>query len=57
MLPPLGPSWGSYEGGWDPDYPGIAGGSMTVYPQIAHFRAGGSGVESTVINALQSQLA
>lgn len=57
LLPPLGPSWGSYEGGWDPDYPGIAGGSMTVYPQIAHFRAGGSGVESTVINALQSQLA
>lgn len=57
FLPPLAPSWGSYEGGWDADFPGIAGGSMTVYPQIAHFRAGGSGVEAAVINALTAQLA
>ncbi|NUT58605.1 MAG: hypothetical protein HOQ00_07150 [Agromyces sp.] len=57
FLPPLAPSYGSYEGGWDPDYPGIAGGSMIVYPQIAHFRAGSSGVESAVIGALTEQLA
>ena len=57
FLPPLAPSRGSYEGGWDPDYPGIAGGSMTVYPQIGHFRAGGSGVEAAVIGALTAQLA
>jgi neutral ceramidase len=57
FLPPLAPSWGSYEGGWDPDFPGIAGGSMTVYSQIAHFRAGSSGVESVVINSLVQQLA
>lgn len=56
MLPPLAPSWGSYEGGWDSDYPGIAGGSMTVYPRIARFRAGTSGVESAVIAALTAQL-
>jgi hypothetical protein len=56
LLPPLAPSWGSYEGGWDSDYPGIAGGSMTIYPQIAHFRAGTSGVESAVIGALTTQL-
>jgi neutral ceramidase len=57
FLPPLAPSWGSYEGGWDSDHPGIAGGSMIVYPQIAHFRAGASGVESAVIGALTQQLA
>lgn len=57
FLPPIAPSWGSYEGGWDSDYPGVAGGSMTVYPQIAHFRAGSSGVESAVINTLAAQLA
>ena len=57
FLPPLAPSWGSYEGGWDSDYPGIAGGSMTIYPQIARFRAGGSGVENAVISALSAQLA
>ncbi|MBT2517842.1 hypothetical protein J7E29_10385 [Streptomyces sp. ISL-90] len=56
FLPPTA-AGGSYEGGWDPDAPGIAGGSMTVYPQIAHFRAGTSGVESAVINALAVQLA
>lgn len=56
FLPPLSPPWGSYEGGWDPDAPGIAGGSMTVYPQIAHFLAGESGVEAAVIIALTEQL-
>jgi hypothetical protein len=56
FLPPLGPSWGSYEGGWDPDYPGIAGGSMTIYPRIGHFRAGSSGVEAAVISAVTAQL-
>ncbi|MGC5225459.1 hypothetical protein ACPW96_23080 [Micromonospora sp. DT81.3] len=56
FLPPLAPSWGSYEGGWDPDFSGIAGGSMTIYPQIAHFRAGPSGAESAVIEALTEQL-
>ncbi|GAA2198108.1 hypothetical protein [Sinomonas flava] len=47
---------GSYEGGWDTDAPGIAGGSMTVYGHIAHFRAGTNGVESTLINALTAML-
>lgn len=56
FLLPLAPSWGSYEGGWDPDWPGIAGGSMTIYPQIAHFRAGAEGVESAVIDTLTAQL-
>ena len=56
FLLPLAPSWGSYEGGWDPDSPGIAGGSMTIYPQIAHFRAGGAGVEAAIIDALIEQL-
>jgi len=56
FLPPLAPSWGSYEGGWDSDLPGIAGGSMTIYPQIAHFLAGDSGAEAAVIEALTEQL-
>lgn len=56
FLLPLAPSWGSYEGGWDPDSPGVAGGSMTIYPQIAHFRAGDAGVETAVIDALADQL-
>ena len=56
MLPPLAASWGSYEGGWDSDFPGIAGGSMTVYPRVAHFRAGQRGAESAVISALTAQL-
>lgn len=56
FLLPLAPSWGSYEGGWDSDAPGIAGGSMTIYPQIAHFLAGGAGVEAAVIEALTDQL-
>jgi neutral ceramidase len=56
FLPPLAPTWGSYEGGWDSDSPGIAGGSMTIYPQIGHFLAGDSGVEAAVIDALTDQL-
>lgn len=56
MLPPLAPSWGSYEGGWDSDFPGIAGGSMTVYPRIARFRAGPAGAEAALIAALSAQL-
>jgi neutral ceramidase len=56
FLLPIAPSWGSYEGGWDSDSPGIAGGSMTIYPQIAHFLAGDSGVEAAVIDALTEQL-
>lgn len=56
FLLPIAPSWGSYEGGWDPDWPGIAGGSMTIYPQIAHFRAGPGGVETAIIDTLTAQL-
>lgn len=56
FLLPLAPSWGSYEGGWDSDSPGIAGGSMTIYPQIAHFRAGASGAETAIIETLSNQL-
>lgn len=48
---------GSYEGGWDTDFPGIAGGSMTVYGHPAHFVAGASGVGATVIAALTQILA
>jgi len=56
FLLPIAPAWGSYEGGWDSDSPGIAGGSMTIYPQIAHFLAGGEGAETAVIDALTDQL-
>lgn len=56
LLPPI-KSGGSYAGGWDPDAAGIAGGSMTVYRQIGHFRAGTGGAESTLIAALTSALA
>lgn len=56
FLPPYSVG-GSYEGGWDPDYPGIAGGSMTVYGHIGHFLGGTGGVEATVINTLNSMLA
>jgi len=47
---------GSYEGGWDTDAPGVAGGSMTVYAHLAHFKAGTGGVESTLIAAVTSLL-
>lgn len=50
-------SFGSYEGGWDPDFPGIAGGSMTVYGHMGHFKSSPNGVESAVINAMTALLA
>ncbi len=56
MLPPLR-SGGSYEGGWDADFPGIAGSSMAIYPQIGRFRAGANGVEATLLTAVNAQLA
>ncbi|MGO4433731.1 hypothetical protein AB4Y88_10665 [Paenarthrobacter sp. RAF9] len=56
FLPPYS-AGGSYEGGWDPDYPGIAGGAMTVYGHIAHFKGGTTGVEATIINTLDGMLA
>jgi neutral ceramidase len=56
LLPPIR-SNGSYAGGWDADSAGIAGGSMTVYRQIGHFRAGVGGAESRLVAALNSALA
>jgi len=56
FLPPNMPA-GSYEGGWEPDFPGIAGGNMTVYPHLAHFKSGSGGAALTLIQALTSQLA
>lgn len=55
FLPPYMP-YGSYEGGWDPDQPGIGGGSMTVYGHLAHFKGGSNGVEATVVNAMNALL-
>lgn len=55
LLPPLS-VYGSYAGGWDLDFPGIAGGAMTVYPQIAHLKASPNGVQSALINAITNQL-
>lgn len=56
LLPPIRTS-ASYEGGFDTDYPGIAGGSMTIYGQLAHFKAGSAGVETAFIGAVNSVLA
>jgi hypothetical protein len=55
LLPPLH-AGGSYDGGWDPDYPGIAGGSQTVYGWIGHYLAGAGGVEDAVINGVKAML-
>jgi hypothetical protein len=55
LLPPLW-SNGSYGGGWCPDYPGIAGGSQTIYGYLGHFLAGTEGLESKLIEALTSLL-
>jgi neutral ceramidase len=55
FFPPFA-SGGSYEGGWDTDFPGIGGGSMTVYPHMAHFRKGVGGAEATLIANLNAQL-
>jgi hypothetical protein len=56
LLPPLR-SGGSYAGGWGSDAPGIAGGSLTVYPALGHFRAGPGGVEEVVVATLDAMLA
>jgi len=55
LLPPAR-AGGSYAGGWDPDYPGVAGGSQTIYSHLGHFKYGVSGVENTLISALTAQL-
>jgi neutral ceramidase len=49
LLPPLRLG-GSYAGGWDPDFPGLAGGSACAYGLPAHFLAGG--IEPAVVDAL-----
>jgi hypothetical protein len=51
----------SYAGGFDADHPGIAGGSMTVYGYLGHFRgkptaSSPNGVEQIYINAVRSLL-
>jgi hypothetical protein len=51
----------SYAAGIDGDFPGIAGGSMTVYAYLGHFRgkptsASPDGVEQIYINTLRSML-
>lgn len=55
FFPPYKTS-GSYEGGWDTDAPGVAGGSMAVYAHLAHLKAGAGGVESTLIAAVTALL-
>ena len=55
-LPPLR-SRSSYAGGWDTDFPGIAGHSQCFYGcYLGHFLAGTDGVESKLISALTTQL-
>jgi neutral ceramidase len=49
-------SSGSYAGGWDTDFPRIAGGSMTVYGWLGHFLAGSGGVEDKLMRNLSSML-
>jgi hypothetical protein len=56
LLPPVR-TGGSYAGGWDTDFPGIAGGAMCVYGPLGHFRAGSAGVEPALIGALTMLLA
>jgi hypothetical protein len=51
----------SYAGGYDSDFPGIAGGSMTVYACLGHFRGkptstSPDGVEQVFINNLRAML-
>jgi len=56
LLPPLR-SGGSYAGGWDAKFPGIAGKSQCFYGfYLGHFLAGTGGVESMLISALTTQL-
>lgn len=47
---------GSYEGGRDADYPGLAGGSQAAYGHLGHFLAGAGGVEAKLVAALKSLL-
>lgn len=44
---------GSYEGGWEPDHSGIAGGNLTVYPHLYHFSTSAAG---TLTNALGTMI-
>jgi neutral ceramidase len=51
-----------YACGWDTDYPGIAGGAMTIYAHLGHFlgrtpaHPTANGVEQIVINTLTAML-
>lgn len=49
-----------YACGWDTDYPGIAGGAMTVYRWLGHFKVPPAGpsvdVETILLNALAAML-
>ncbi|RDV45249.1 hypothetical protein DOE76_08290 [Leifsonia sp. ku-ls] len=50
-----------YAGGWDTDFPGIAGGSMTVYGYLGHFRGkptstAPDGVEQILLSAIEGIL-
>jgi hypothetical protein len=54
LLPPLR-SGGSYAGGWDADFPGLAGASMCAYGWPGHFLAGG--VEPSIVDAVTAVLA
>lgn len=49
-----------YASGWDVDYPGIAGGAMTVYGWLGHFKippaAPGADVESILLTNLGAML-
>ena len=54
LLPPLREG-GSYAGGWDPDAPGLAGGSMCAYGLPGHFLAGA--VEPAIVHAVLPLLA
>lgn len=49
-----------YACGWDVDYPGLAGGAMTVYGQLGHFKippaAPGADVESILLSNLGAML-
>jgi len=51
-----GRTGGSYEGGWDADFPALAGGSQTVYNYIGHHSSGANGVEARMIAALENML-
>jgi hypothetical protein len=54
LLPPVRIG-GSYAGGWDPDFPGLPGGSMCAYDWPGHFLAGG--VEPAIVGAVTTIVA